>query len=38
VFRGRPERFKLWPSRGDRDAFSQAMDPQDGWTGDYRRA
>jgi len=36
VFKGKPERFKLWPSRGDRDAFSQAMDPQDGWVGEHR--
>jgi hypothetical protein len=36
VFKGRPESFKLWPSRGDRDAFRQAMDPQDGWTGEHR--
>lgn len=36
VFKGRPERFKLWPSRGDREAFSQAMDPQPGWTSEHR--
>lgn len=36
VFRLKPERFKLWPSRGDRKAFSQAMDPQDGWAGEHR--
>ncbi|MGW3546999.1 DUF262 domain-containing protein [Janibacter hoylei] len=26
-FAGRPERFKLWPSRHDRDGFAYAMDP-----------
>jgi hypothetical protein len=36
VFKGKPERFKLWPSRGDREACSQAMDPQHGWSGDHR--
>ncbi|GAA3694611.1 DUF262 domain-containing protein [Terrabacter ginsenosidimutans] len=36
VFRGRPERFKLWPSKHDRDAFAQAMDPEAGWKGDHR--
>jgi hypothetical protein len=37
VFRGKPERFKLWPSRGDRAAFSHAMDPQEQWTnGEHR--
>lgn len=37
VFAGKPERFKLWPSRIDRAAFGQAMDPQPGWTsGDHR--
>ncbi|MDO8150188.1 DUF262 domain-containing protein [Isoptericola sp. b408] len=33
AFRGKPERFKLWPSRQDRAAFEQAMDdtlPSDG--------
>jgi hypothetical protein len=35
-FKGKPERFKLWPSRGDRQAFTQAMDPQDGWSGEHR--
>ncbi|WBQ04465.1 DUF262 domain-containing protein [Kribbella sp. CA-293567] len=36
AFKGRPERFKLWPSRHDRAAFAQAMDPQAGWTGEHR--
>ena len=36
LFKGRPERFKLWPSSGDRQAFSQAMDPQAGWQGEHR--
>lgn len=35
-FKNRPERFKLWPSRHDREGFSQAMDPQSGWSGDHR--
>ena len=36
VFKGKPERFKLWPSRGDREGFSQAMDPQPSWEGEHR--
>lgn len=36
VFRGKPERFKLWPSKWDRDAFSQAMDPKTDWSGEHR--
>lgn len=36
VFKGRPERFKLWPSRYDQAAFSQAMDPEDEWAGEHR--
>lgn len=36
AFRGKPERFKLWPSRHDRSAFAQAMDPAPGWVGDHR--
>lgn len=36
VFKGKPERFKLWPSRGDREAFSQAMDPHEGWVGEHK--
>jgi hypothetical protein len=35
-YQGKPERFKLWPSRNDRSGFSQAMDPQQGWAGDHR--
>ncbi|MDO8147503.1 DUF262 domain-containing protein [Isoptericola sp. b515] len=27
-YKGKAERFKLWPSRNDRDAFAHAMDPQ----------
>jgi hypothetical protein len=27
AFHGKPERFKLWPSRHDRAAFARAMDP-----------
>lgn len=34
-FKTRPERFKLWPSRNDRDGFSQAMDPKPTWTGTH---
>ncbi|WP_165488292.1 DUF262 domain-containing protein [Actinomadura formosensis] len=36
VFRGRPERFKLWPSKQDRAAFAQAMDPDPDWSGEHR--
>ncbi|MFB6720552.1 DUF262 domain-containing protein [Kribbella sp. NPDC056345] len=36
AFREKPERFKLWPSRNDRSAFAQAMDPQEGWVGEHR--
>lgn len=35
-FKGARERFKLWPSRADRAAFAQAMDPQPGWSGEHR--
>jgi hypothetical protein len=35
AFKGKPERFKLWPSQADRDAFSYAMDPQGSWVGDH---
>jgi len=31
-FAKRPERFKVWPSRTDREAFQQAMDPRPGST------
>nr|WP_246242640.1 DUF262 domain-containing protein [Flexivirga aerilata] len=36
AFRGKPERFKLWPSKHDRKAFAQAMDPKDDWSGEHR--
>jgi hypothetical protein len=36
AFRGKPERFKLWPSRHDRLAFEQAMDPKPNWQGEHR--
>lgn len=35
-FAGRPERFKLWPSRTDRDAFAHAMDPVGSYKGEHR--
>lgn len=35
-FQGKPEQFKLWPSRNDRAGFSQAMDPKSDWTGEHR--
>src|SRR5690606_10970455 len=35
-FLRRPERFKLWPSRHDRDGFSQAMDPDPEWDSQHR--
>ncbi|GAA1772221.1 DUF262 domain-containing protein [Nostocoides vanveenii] len=34
-FAGRPERFKLWPSRSDRSAFEFAMDNTGAHTGDH---
>ncbi|MBO1753732.1 DUF262 domain-containing protein [Allobranchiibius sp. CTAmp26] len=34
-FAGRPERFKLWPSRSDRSAFEYAMDQTGAHTGDH---
>lgn len=34
-FAGRPERFKLWPSRSDRSAFEFAMDNTGSHTGDH---
>ncbi|PKW26685.1 DUF262 domain-containing protein [Phycicoccus duodecadis] len=34
-FAGRPERFKLWPSRSDRAAFELAMDNTGSHTGDH---
>ena len=36
LFAGKPERFKLWPSKHDRAAFAQAMDPKPGWTSEHR--
>lgn len=36
AFRNKPERFKLWPSRQDRKAFAQALDPQPGWASEHR--
>lgn len=35
-FKGKPEQFKLWPSRNDRRGFSQAMDPKPDWAGEHR--
>lgn len=35
-FEGKPERFKLWPSKGDRDAFREAMDPNAGGFEEHR--
>jgi len=35
-FAGKRERFKLWPSQADRDAFAHAMDPSFEWSGDHR--
>ena len=34
-FAGRPERFKLWPSRSDRSAFEYAMDKTGAHTGEH---
>ncbi len=34
-FAGRPERFKLWPSRSDRSAFEYAMDKIGSHNGDH---
>ncbi|MFN2594085.1 MAG: DUF262 domain-containing protein, partial [Actinomycetota bacterium] len=36
AFEGKPERFKLWPSKHDRAAFAQAMDPKSDDVGDHR--
>ncbi|MDJ0417169.1 DUF262 domain-containing protein [Rhodococcus opacus] len=36
-FRGKPEQFKLWPSRTDRRAFAAAMDSLDTSTFDEHR-
>lgn len=35
AFRGKPERFKLWPSKADRDAFSHVMEPNGPWDGEH---
>ncbi|MBB5750105.1 DUF262 domain-containing protein [Micrococcus sp. TA1] len=35
-FAGKPERFKLWPSRTDRAAFESAMDGDDPPPGEHR--
>lgn len=37
-FKGKRERFKLWPSRADRTAFEHAMDPPGPWAGTHRVA
>ncbi|MCD5341451.1 DUF262 domain-containing HNH endonuclease family protein [Arthrobacter sp. AK04] len=36
TFRGRVERFKLWPSQADRPAFAHAMDPEEPTVGEHR--
>lgn len=36
AFAGRPERFKLWPSQADREAFTYAMEPAGTWEGEHR--
>jgi hypothetical protein len=36
AFKGKRERFKLWPSQADRAAFSQVMGHQDGPVGEHR--
>lgn len=35
-FKGKRERFKLWPSQADRKAFEEAMDPTGPSTGDHQ--
>lgn len=35
-FAGKRERFKLWPSQADRDAFAHAMDPQGTWATEHQ--
>lgn len=37
AFAGQRERFKLWPSQADREAFVQAMDPKGDWNGAEHR-
>ncbi|GAA2435216.1 DUF262 domain-containing protein [Mycolicibacterium llatzerense] len=36
AFAGKRERFKLWPSQADRQAFENAMDPQGDEVGEHR--
>jgi hypothetical protein len=36
AFAGKRERFKLWPSQADRQAFETAMDPQGDETNEHR--
>lgn len=36
AFAGKRERFKLWPSQADRQAFASAMDPIVPWDGEHR--
>jgi hypothetical protein len=36
AFIGKRERFKLWPSQADRQAFEFAMDPHGEWPGEHR--
>lgn len=36
AFAGKRERFKLWPSQADRQAFASAMDPTVPWDGEHR--
>jgi hypothetical protein len=36
AFATKRERFKLWPSQADRQAFEGAMDPQGDWEGEHR--
>ncbi|MBC7595816.1 MAG: DUF1524 domain-containing protein, partial [Kineosporiaceae bacterium] len=36
TFKGKVERFKLWPSQADRGAFAHAMDPEEAWEGEHR--
>ncbi|MBN3459504.1 hypothetical protein A5669_15805 [Mycolicibacterium fortuitum] len=36
AFAGKRERFKLWPSQADRQAFTYAMAPEGTWDGEHR--
>lgn len=36
AFKGKRERFKLWPSQADRNAFAHAMAGAGAWTGEHR--